>query len=233
MATKQGWRGWVARVTGKRGADRWEKFPGSQSYWESRYARGGNSGAGSYGKFAEFKARFLNDFVDRLKIGSVIEFGCGDGNQLSLAAYPSYLGLDISETAVNWCRERFAGRPHLRFMLMRDYQGETAELALSLDVVYHLVEDEVFENYMRTLFRSATRHVILYSSDREDERPDPHVRHRKFTEWVQANIAGWRLFERVDNIYPFSGDYQEGSFADFFIYGKDPDPALESAGLTK
>ena len=78
-------------------------FPGSQPYWERRYARGGDSGAGSYGRLAIFKAEFVNSFVRDHGIRSVIEFGCGDGNQLSLAEYPSYFGLDVSRSAVEAC----------------------------------------------------------------------------------------------------------------------------------
>jgi hypothetical protein len=36
-------------------------FRGSARYWELNYARGGTSGAGSYGAPAEGKAAFLND----------------------------------------------------------------------------------------------------------------------------------------------------------------------------
>ena len=54
------------------------------SYWENRYKNNGNSGAGSYGRLAEFKADVINNFIAENKITSVIEFGCGDGNQLSL-----------------------------------------------------------------------------------------------------------------------------------------------------
>ena len=75
-------------------------FPGSAAYWESRYAKGGSSGVGSYGRFAEFKAEVLNRFVATHSVQSVIEFGCGDGNQLALASYPWYLGYDVSATAV-------------------------------------------------------------------------------------------------------------------------------------
>lgn len=32
------------------------RFSGSASYWENRYVRGGNSGAGSYNRLSEFKA---------------------------------------------------------------------------------------------------------------------------------------------------------------------------------
>jgi hypothetical protein len=41
-----------------------------------------------------------------------------------------------------------------------DHQGLfRAELGLSLEVIFHLVEDDVFDVYMRHLFASATRFV--------------------------------------------------------------------------
>src|SRR5690625_3159471 len=114
-------------------------FLGSEDYWEERYSAGGTSGVGSYGKFAHFKADVLNDFVENQQIGSVIEFGCGDGNQLELAEYPMYTGYDVSETVIELCRERFSDDPKKRFRLMEEYSGEQAELALSLEVIYHQI----------------------------------------------------------------------------------------------
>ncbi|MGD9858413.1 MAG: hypothetical protein AB7U20_26025 [Planctomycetaceae bacterium] len=61
------------------------KFTGSSDYWVRRYRKGRNSGGGSYGRLAEFKAQVLNDLVREHRIQTVIEFGCGDGNQLALA----------------------------------------------------------------------------------------------------------------------------------------------------
>lgn len=195
------------------------RFRGSADFWESRYQTGGNSGAGSYGRFAEFKAEVLNAFVAERGVQSVIEFGCGDGNQLRLARYPHYSGYDISERAVASCIEAFEGDRTKRFRPMRAYDGEQAELALSLDVVYHLVEDGVFAEYMRTLFGAATRFVIVYSSNATSiPNSAPHVRHRVFTEWVEANAPEWRLAKRVPNRYPFRGDHTTGSFADFYIF---------------
>ena len=37
----------------------------------------------------------------------VIEWGTGDGNQLSLAKYKKYIGFDVSNTAVNLCKKEF------------------------------------------------------------------------------------------------------------------------------
>ena len=108
-----------------------EPFAGSKSYWESRYASGGDSGVGSYSRFAEFKAEVLNSFVAEHALQSVIEFGCGDGNQLGLAKYPKYLGLDVSDTAVAQCRKLFAADRTKTFALVMDHRGEKAELALA------------------------------------------------------------------------------------------------------
>jgi SAM-dependent methyltransferase len=216
------------RLRGDRGSP--TPFLGSKPYWEQRYVSGGDSGPGSYGKFALFKAEILNGFVAEHDVQSVIEFGCGDGNQLELAAYPVYLGLDVSETAITRCRERFSADPTKTFQLTRDYDGRRAELALSLDVIFHLVEDDVFERYMEALFQAATRFVIIYSSNRDQptDREAMHVRHRLFTSWIDAHAAGWTLLAHVPNRYPHQGDYRTGSFSDFFIYrrvgGRTPGP---------
>lgn len=197
-----------------------ETFPGSTAYWEKRYASGGNSGAGSYLLFAEFKAEVINDFVAEHRVESVIEFGCGDGNQLGLAKYPAYVGFDVSSTAVAKCRELFKADHRKSFRLMGEYRGDTADLTLSLDVIYHLVEDGVFESYMRKLFEASNRYVIIYASDSDDNRDQEgtHVRHRKLTKWVQQKLPAWKLVEHIPNRYPYRGDYQKGSFADFFVY---------------
>jgi hypothetical protein len=197
-----------------------EPFPGSVAYWEKRYASGGDSGAGSTGLFAEFKAEVLNRFVAMHQVQTVIEFGCGDGNQLRLAQYPAYLGFDVSKTAVSRCRRLFKSDSHKSFRMMSEYDGETADLALSLDVIYHLVEDDVFERYMWTLFKASTRYVIIYASDTDDNRgfEGTHIKHRTFTKWIQENLREWTLVERLPNRYPSRGDSRRGSFAEFAFY---------------
>lgn len=199
-----------------------QPFLGSIAYWEKRYSAGGNSGVGSYGFFAEFKADVLNKFVADHEVRTVIEFGCGDGNQLGLANYPHYIGFDISETALSKCKELYQSDATKSFRLLSEYRGDKADLTLSLDVIYHLVEDSIFEKYMRLLFGASQRYVIIYSSDSDDNRDyeGTHVRHRKFTSWIQENLGAWRLAGHIPNRYPYRGDYQTGSFADFFIYEK-------------
>lgn len=200
-----------------------EPFEGSGAYWESRYSGGADSGAGSYGLLARFKADVLNEFVAKHQIDEVIEFGCGDGNQLRLAKYPMYLGFDVSDTAIARCKSLYKSDDRKQFSSMKDYRGETAELALSLDVIYHLVEDDVFDMYMRSLFSASKRFVVIYSSNTEEDagRLSAHVRHRKFTSWIETNEPEWKLTEHLPNPHPFDGDLENGSLADFFMFERE------------
>ncbi len=194
----------------------------SGQYWIERYDSGGNSGAGSYNELARFKADVLNNFVQKEKISRIIEFGCGDGNQLSLSEYPSYIGFDISPKALELCKSKFAGEPTKVFRLVSDYAGETADLTISLDVIYHLLEDPQFSQHMERLFSSSEKFVIIYSSNTDEQMVNqaPHIRHRNFSKWIQDNQPQWELVKHVPNQYPFSIDNPKGSFAHFFIYKK-------------
>jgi len=199
-----------------------KNFSDSKVYWQTRYIRGGHSGEGSYHKLAEFKASVINDFVQSKNIVTVIEYGCGDGNQLLLANYPNYHGIDVSEIAVKTCEQMFKNDRTKKFSLLIDEQNETADLTLSLDVIYHLLEDETFDDYMHKLFDTSNRYVIIYSSNTNDQIAPiaPHVRHRKFIDWVNKEKSSWQLLQRIPNIYPYTGDDTEGSFADFYIFQK-------------
>lgn len=197
-------------------------FGGSQDYWVKRYAKGGNSGPGSYSELAKFKAQVLNGLVAEKSIQSVMEFGCGDGNQLTLANYPSYTGFDVSPVAVKLCRDRFAGDSTKRFALVSELAGEKAELAMSLDVIYHLVEDAVFEVHMRSVFGAATRFVAVFSTNKDapDDAGMPHVRHRKFTDFVERELPGWKLFKNQKPPQAYSGDIHSSTLAEFFLFEK-------------
>lgn len=56
-------------------------------------AMGGNSGAGSYNQIGVFKAEIVNNFVKANGVRTVVEFGFGDGQQLTRAEYVFFLFL--------------------------------------------------------------------------------------------------------------------------------------------
>lgn len=194
-------------------------FLNSASYWEDRYKSGGSSGAGSYGKLARFKAVIINDFVKKHKIQSIIEHGCGDGNQLKLAKYKSYIGFDVSSAAISLCKKSFRKDNSKVFKTNEEYKDEMAELAFSLDVIFHLVEDDIYHSYMKRLFNSSEKFVIIYSSNIDTE-PGQHERHRRFTTYVEKNFPDWKLMQHIPNKYPYTGNINKGSMSDFYIYKK-------------
>lgn len=197
----------------------------SSDYWEKRYLSGGSSGPGSYGNLAIFKAKEINRFIEENNIKSVVEFGCGDGNQLKLANYESYTGYDVSPAAVKKCKELFKNDKDKEFFHISEYDERKADLSLSLDVLFHLIEDEVFDLYMRKLFNASSKYVIIYSSDQNEPIPpiSIHVRHRKFSDWVKKEFSEsneWQLIKKVKNPYPYTGNIEKTSFCDFFFYEK-------------
>lgn len=205
-----------------------KKFKGSELYWEERYQKGDNSGTGSYDHLAEHKADVINDFVAKNNVKTVMEFGCGDGNQLKIAKYPQYIGLDVSPTAVKLCYNQFKADKTKSFYVYNSLAFVDnarlfkADLTMSLDVLYHLVEREIFENYLMHLFNASDRYVIIYASDynQSEEPVHQHENRRSFSDFVEKNLKSWKLKEVIKNKYPVSTYKEKGSLSDFFIYEK-------------
>lgn len=207
----------IKKAVEKRAIRRNKLFKGSKEYWENRYKRGGNSGAGSYNNLARFKADVINSFVKNNKINSVIDFGCGDSNQLSLLDFKEYIGFDISKTSINICQKKFKKDKTKRFFLYDQKEFEInkskfkADLSLSLDVIFHLVEDNVFEDHLKHLFSSANKFVIIYSSN-NDSRQKYHEKNRQFSTLIKNKYPEWELIKEIKNKYP------KESVSNFFIY---------------
>lgn len=196
------------------------KFTHSFQYWNDRYERNGNSGPGSYGQLAKFKSDVINKFVKDFDVKSVIEFGCGDGNQLELMNYENYVGYDIAQKSILLCKEKFEKDKTKQFFHYNEYDGRVADLSLSLDVIYHLIEDEVFEKYMKTLLSSSVKYVIIYSSNAETIpllKSANHVKHRKFLDNI--NEDSWKILATIKNQFPFDArDPTNTSFSDFYLF---------------
>ena len=129
-------------------------------FWNNRYLAGGNSGAGSYGANAKFKADFLNKFIKKHGIKSVLEIGSGDGANLALYEIENYLGLDVSEEAVRMCKEKFKGDktknfeiadglPRLWSIDEKFKPKTTADLVICFDVLYHIFPREEWEKTIK------------------------------------------------------------------------------------
>jgi len=197
----------------------------SQRYWESRYENGGNSGRGSYNKLSEFKATVINRLIEQMNITSAIEFGVGDGNQVGLINYPKFLGLDVSKKAIELCIQKYKNDLSKSFFCYDQFAFSDpagfikADMSVSLDVIYHLVEKDVYETYLTNLFNAASKCVVIYCTNEELPQFSGHEKHRIFTNDLDRLTQGWKLAEKIENEFSVKriGEL-EGSRADFYIF---------------
>lgn len=189
----------------------------SSQYWEERYKIGGNSGSGSYGRLSEFKAEIINDFIFDHNISSAIEFGCGDGNQLSMIHCPNYIGVDVSNKAIENCKKRFIKDSTKHFYKIDEVPEISCELSLSLEVIFHITEKKIFEDHLRQVFNYSSAYVMIFSSNMNKKSIffQPHIRHRKFTDWIEQHMLDWKMIKKIENPYKKK---LKGSFSDFYIY---------------
>ena len=207
---------------------RQKKFD-SKSYWERRYRDGGNSGSGSYNNLANFKAEVINSFVDEKAIETVLELGVGDGNQLSLSNYKHYVGLDVSKSALQVCIEKFKNDKNKSFFL---YDTETFQdnfnlfrfdLTLSLDVVFHLVEDIIYFKYLEDLFGCSKKYVIIYAYDTQIlnyvRQTGTHEKPRDYWKDIEKIYPEWKCIKVIENQFPIEEHGMvNGTCSKFYIY---------------
>ncbi len=188
----------------------------SKKYWNNRYLTGGNSGAGSYNELSRFKADVINNFVEKNQIKSIVDYGVGDGNQLKLINTKNliYTGIDVSEFIISKCKENFKEDKTKKFIHVDNINNELkGELVLSCDVIYHLIEDPVYKEYMKNLFSMSKKYVIIYAKNEDINHAAVHVKFRKFSNYIESNLPEWQLIKHIPNKYNTSP-------SDFYIYKK-------------
>lgn len=168
-----------------------------QAYWERRYATGRTSGAGSEGEAAEAKADYINALIGEHGIKSVVDWGCGDGEVLHrITRDVAYTGIDVSLTAISRVATRY---PDRRFLTLDDVVKNfdldvlEADMAMSLDVLFHLPDDRDFVAHLQQVFGSARRLVLVHATDHDGGRTARHVRWRR---WTPSIPRGWRVVEK-------------------------------------
>ena len=92
------------------------------------------------------------------------------------------------------------------------------DLTVSLDVLYHLIEDIVYENYIKNLFNSESKFIIIYSCNFEDDGTfAKHVKPRKFTDHQFINQK-YDLIHFEKNKYGDKKNTDTYSMSDWYIY---------------
>jgi len=92
----------------------------------------------------------------------ILDVGCGTGaNLLMLAEYGDAEGVDISEDALAFCRERGLDKVRLGAGEQLPYDDGTFDLVTALDVVEHMDDDLAGLREMRRVLRPGGR-VLLF-----------------------------------------------------------------------
>ncbi|MDJ0840995.1 MAG: class I SAM-dependent methyltransferase [Acidobacteriota bacterium] len=170
-------------------------------FWEKRLARLTNlEGVGCEGRSAAWnrilyrtKVRALNRVLKRFRLDpagqAALDIGCGVGFWIDtlhhLKAGP-ITGVDIAASAVNHCRERFAGIDGLDFKhgdfgapdFDADAWSERFQLVTSFDVFYHITDRTRFETALANVAKVMKPGGWFLVSDtfgRETMAPQEHV----------------------------------------------------------
>ncbi|MFF2910409.1 methyltransferase [Paenibacillus sp. NPDC057934] len=186
------------------------------NYWDQTYKTGGNSGSGSYGVLAEFKAAVVNAYIERYNVKEVIEFGCGDGHQLGLINYPQYIGLDISSESVRICQDKYGDDQTKAFATYHpltwtgDQQGLQADMTVCLDVLYHIIDESHFQATLSHVLNTSRDVVVIYSKldTGEDEQVIYTIKDRDLLSRL-AQFSDFQIVERIPQVYP---DHSSASF---------------------
>lgn len=188
-------------------------------YWENRYAGGGNSGAGSYGAENTFKFSYIKSIVEKYGVTSINDFGCGDGEQIKNLRTPyidheiTYRGVDVSPTAVNKCKARYKNVSSFSFY-NDSSEIKEADLSLSLDVLYHILDEDIYHTYLDNLFSKSNKYVLIYAVDHDESRNNGHMYSRAFVDYVVEKYT----CELIDT-HPYPAKKGKGDVA-FYLFKK-------------
>jgi SAM-dependent methyltransferase len=109
-------------------------------------------------------ARFVEDICRRVtdRRPRILDVGCGTGaNLLMLSEYGDAEGVDISEAALAFCRERGLEKVKLGTGEKLPYDDGTFDLVTAFDVVEHMDDDLAGLSEMRRVLRPGGR-VLLF-----------------------------------------------------------------------
>jgi len=135
-------------------------------YFNNRSLKGHMSGWGSVGQWGELK-RYMLGYIWPFR--SMLDIGCGDMVYMSsfepfVNRKFSYLGIDGSTDVITRARKKCS--LHLFHQmtiseLIKSDLNKSCDVIVCYDVLFHIVEDWLYRDLLRWLFRSSADHLLL------------------------------------------------------------------------
>lgn len=138
-----------------------------------------NCGPGSSLEATKDYRAFVEEFMRRHEVRSVVDAGCGDWTFSSAMdwSHVSYLGVDIASDVVDTLKKKYS-RPNVSFMV-GDITDElpAADLLLCKDVLEHLPSDMILKFISSNLKKGRYKWAIITNDrgrDNHDIKPGEH-----------------------------------------------------------
>jgi SAM-dependent methyltransferase len=133
----------------------------------------GTSGSGSTLEITREYRAYVEDFVKKHAVKSVVDAGCGDWSFSSAMDWSDarYLGVDIASDIVEANREKYQ-RGKIRFQV-GDVTEELpgADLLISKDVLQHL-SNRLVQKFIENNLKKGKYKWVILTNDRGRENPD-------------------------------------------------------------
>jgi SAM-dependent methyltransferase len=145
----------------------------AEGTWGKNVAGKGTSGTGSTLEITREYRAYVEDFVKKHSVKSVVDAGCGDWSFSSAMDWgnASYLGVDIASDVIAAVRNKHE-KGRIKFQV-GDITDElpAAELLISKDVLQHL-SNELVHKFIRNNLRKGKYKWVILTNDRGHENRD-------------------------------------------------------------
>lgn len=131
------------------------------NYWENRYKNGGNSGKGSRSVHKEYKWNVLDRHVGN--IDDIIDVGCGDLAFMDGKSVLNYIGIDISKTIIDINKKKYPNWKFINASSDEYIEGIDSSLVLCHDILFHILDDDVFINTLHNLTKYSNKYISIYN----------------------------------------------------------------------
>jgi SAM-dependent methyltransferase len=145
----------------------------AEGTWGRDVAGKGVSGTGSTLEITREYRAYVEDFIKKHNVKSVVDAGCGDWNFSSAIDWngASYLGVDIASDVIATVRARHE-KANVKFRV-GDITDElpAADLLISKDVLQHL-SNKLVHNFIENNLRKGKYKWVILTNDRGSKNPD-------------------------------------------------------------
>ncbi|MDE2589896.1 MAG: class I SAM-dependent methyltransferase [Patescibacteria group bacterium] len=149
----------------------------------------------------------INEAIKDLDIKSVLEIGCGLGNNLKNFKGMKVTGIDLSEHAIKIARERFPNFSFYVGNILKIPLQETFDLVFTSGVVEHItpnILDQAFEE----MFRVSNRYILnVEAYDKTEHEIKWHRGDNEF--WTVHMAERWQRFNvKILSDYDIHKEYR-------------------------